>query len=190
MEITEACSYLCGSIATKLSIQNTHTMSKTYFTPTHKNGRRLSKADRKAANQAKWAKMQAKTPTKAKLNPRKLEAVAEVFDFSYIDACARTYTPLPEEKSKPKAKRKSKAKHNSKRVNRNDKLEAQAQRLSRGTAGTNPAPVNEPKAMATSIPSADMEIYDLCNGDPVAAARHAAYMTNTDTEDVVFEDVL
>ena len=184
MEITEACSYLCGSIATKLSIQNTHNMTKSYFTPTHKNGRKLSKADRKAANQAKWAKMQAKTPTKAKLNPRKLEAVAEVFDFSYIDACARTYTPLPEEK------RKSKAKRNSKRVNRNDKLEAQAQRLSRGTAGTNPAPVNEPKAMATSIPSADMEIYDLCNGDPVAAARHAAYMTLTNTEDVVFEDVL
>ena len=170
-------------------------MTKSYFTPTHKNGRKLSKAERKAANQAKWAKMQTKTKSsskksKAKLNPRKLEAVAEVFDFSYIDACARTYTPLPEEKSKPKAKRKSKAKRNSKGVNRNDKLEAQAQRLSRGTAGTNPAPTKEPKAMATSIPSADMEIYDLCGGDPVAAARHAAYMTLTDTEDVVFEDVL
>ena len=172
-------------------------MKNTFFTPTHdSNGRKLSKADRRIANKAKHAaskaaaKKSSKKTTKAKLNPRKVEAVAEAFDFSYIDACARTYTPLPEEKSKPKAKRKSKAKRNSKRVNRNDKLEAQAQRLSRGTAGTNPAPVNEPKAMATSIPSADMSIFDLCNGDPVAAARHAAYMTLTDTEDVVFEDVL
>ena len=156
-------------------LKTSHIMAKPY-TPTHdKNGRKLSKAERRIANKAKYAKAKksSKKTTKAKLNPRKVEAVAEAFDFSYIDACARTYTPLTEEKSKPKRKAK---KRKSKRLSHNDKLEAQAQRLSRGTAGTEPAPTKEPSAMATSKPSADMEIFDLCGGDPVAAARHASFM--------------
>jgi len=173
-------------------------MKNTFFTPTHdKNGRKLSKAERKAANKAKWAKMQriydplAKTKSskktkKAKLNPRKVEAVAEAFDFSYIDACARTYTPLPEEKSKPKRKAK---KRKSKRLSHNDKLEAQAQRLSRGTAGTEPAPAKEPSAMATSKPSANMAIFDLCGGDPVAAARHSAFL-GMGLDAVTLDDIL
>ena len=171
-------------------------MKNTFFTPTHdSNGRKLSKADRRIANKAKHAaskaaaKKSSKKTTKAKLNPRKVEAVAEAFDFSYIDACSKTYIPLPEEKSKPKRKAKRKAKHNSKRVTRNDKLEAQAQRLSRGTAGTEPALTKEPSAMPTSKPSADMEIFDLCGGDPVAAARHSAFL-GMGLDAVTLDDIL
>ena len=168
-------------------------MKNTFFTPTHdSNGRKLSKADRRIANKAKHAAMKAaakkssKKTTKAKLNPRKVEAVAEAFDFSYIDACSKTYIPLPEEKSKPKRKAK---KRKSKRLSHNDKLEAQAQRLSRGTAGTEPAPAKEPSAMPTSKPSADMEIFDLCNGDPVAAARHSAFL-GMGLDAVTLDDIL
>tara|TARA_R110000824_G_scaffold46889_2_gene134270 strand:- start:1304 stop:1810 length:507 start_codon:yes stop_codon:yes gene_type:complete len=168
-------------------------MKNTFFTPTHdSNGRKLSKAERKAANKAKHAaskaaaKKSSKKTTKAKLNPRKVEAVAEAFDFSYIDACARTYTPLPEEKSKPKRKAK---KRKSKRLSHNDKLEAQAQRLSRGTAGTEPALTKEPSAMATSKPSANMAIFDLCEGDPVAAARHSAFL-GMGLDAVTLDDIL
>ena len=168
-------------------------MKNTFFTPTHdSNGRKLSKADRRIANKAKHAAMKAaakkssKKTTKAKLNPRKVEAVAEAFDFSYIDACSKTYIPLPEEKSKPKRKAK---KRKSKRLSHNDKLEAQAQRLSRGTAGTEPALTKEPSAMATSKPSADMEIFDLCNGDPVAAARHSAFL-GMGLDAVTLDDIL
>ena len=171
-------------------------MKNTFFTPTHdSNGRKLSKADRRIANKAKHAaskaaaKKSSKKTTKAKLNPRKVEAVAEAFDFSYIDACSKTYIPLPEEKSKPKRKAKRKAKHNSKRVTRNDKLEAQAQRLSRGTAGTEPAPAKEPSAMATSKPSANMAIFDICDGDPVAAARHSAFL-GMGLDAVTLDDIL
>ena len=168
-------------------------MKNTFFTPTHdSNGRKLSKAERRIANKAKHAAMKAaakkssKKTKKAKLNPRKVEAVAEAFDFSYIDACARTYTPLPEEKSKPKRKAK---KRKSKRLSHNDKLEAQAQRLSRGTAGTEPAPAKEPSAMATSKPSANMAIFDLCGGDPVAAARHSAFL-GMGLDAVTLDDIL
>ena len=168
-------------------------MKNTFFTPTHdSNGRKLSKADRRIANKAKHAAMKAaakkssKKTTKAKLNPRKVEAVAEAFDFSYIDACSKTYIPLPEEKSKPKRKAK---KRKSKRLSHNDKLEAQAQRLSRGTAGTEPAPAKEPSAMPTSKPSADMEIFDLCGGDPVAAARHSAFL-GMGLDAVTLDDIL
>ena len=168
-------------------------MKNTFFTPTHdSNGRKLSKADRRIANKAKHAaskaaaKKSSKKTTKAKLNPRKVEAVAEAFDFSYIDACARTYTPLPEEKSKPKRKAK---KRKSKRLSHNDKLEAQAQRLSRGTAGTEPALTKEPSAMATSKPSANMAIFDLCEGDPVAAARHSAFL-GMGLDAVTLDDIL
>ena len=168
-------------------------MKNTFFTPTHdSNGRKLSKAERKAANKAKHAAMKAaakkssKKTTKAKLNPRKVEAVAEAFDFSYIDACSKTYIPLPEEKSKPKRKAK---KRKSKRLSHNDKLEAQAQRLSRGTAGTEPALTKEPSAMATSKPSANMAIFDLCDGDPVAAARHSAFL-GMGLDAVTLDDIL
>tara|TARA_R100001443_G_scaffold19976_1_gene31830 strand:+ start:590 stop:1087 length:498 start_codon:yes stop_codon:yes gene_type:complete len=165
-------------------------MTKSFFTPTHdKNGRKLSKAERRAANKAKHAaskKSSKKAAPKAELNPRKVQAVAEAFDFSYIDACARTYTPLPEEKSKPKRKSK---KRKSKRLSHNDKLEAQAQRLSRGTAGNEPALAKEPKAMATSKPSAQMEIFDLAGGDPVAAARHAAFL-GMGLDAVTLDDIL
>ena len=168
-------------------------MKNTFFTPTHdSNGRKLSKADRRIANKAKHAAMKAaakkssKKTTKAKLNPRKVEAVAEAFDFSYIDACSKTYIPLPEEKSKPKRKAK---KRKSKRLSHNDKLEAQAQRLSRGTAGTEPAPAKEPSAMPTSKPSANMAIFDLCDGDPVAAARHSAFL-GMGLDAVTLDDIL
>ena len=168
-------------------------MKNTFFTPTHdSNGRKLSKADRRIANKAKHAaskaaaKKSSKKTTKAKLNPRKVEAVAEAFDFSYIDACSKTYIPLPEEKSKPKRKAK---KRKSKRLSHNDKLEAQAQRLSRGTAGTEPALTKEPSAMPTSKPSADMEIFDLCGGDPVAAARHSAFL-GMGLDAVTLDDIL
>jgi len=164
-------------------------MKNTFFTPKHdSNGRKLSKAERRIANKAKHAsaKKSSKKTTKAKLNPRKVEAVAEAFDFSYIDACSKTYIPLPEEKSKPKRKAK---KRKSKRLSHNDKLEAQAQRLSRGTAGTEPALTKEPSAMATSKPSADMEIFDLCNGDPVAAARHSAFL-GMGLDAVTLDDIL
>ena len=168
-------------------------MKNTFFTPTHdSNGRKLSKADRRIANKAKHAAMKAaakkssKKTTKAKLNPRKVEAVAEAFDFSYIDACSKTYIPLPEEKSKPKRKAK---KRKSKRLSHNDKLEAQAQRLSRGTAGTEPALTKEPSAMATSKPSANMAIFDLCDGDPVAAARHSAFL-GMGLDAVTLDDIL
>lgn len=166
-------------------------MAKPYYTPTHdKNGRKLSKAERRIANKAKYAAERATSKpakaAKAKLNPRKVKAVAEAFDFAYMDAVSRTYEALPEPLPSAKPKRK---KRNSKRVNRNDKLEAQAQRLSRGTAGTNPAPTKEPKAMATSIPSADMEIYDLCGGDPVAAARHSAFL-GMGLDAVTLDDIL
>ena len=168
-------------------------MKNTFFTPTHdSNGRKLSKADRRIANKAKHAaskaaaKKSSKKTTKAKLNPRKVEAVAEAFDFSYIDACSKTYIPLPEEKSKPKRKAK---KRKSKRLSHNDKLEAQAQRLSRGTAGTEPALTKEPSAMATSKPSANMAIFDLCEGDPVAAARHSAFL-GMGLDAVTLDDIL
>ena len=168
-------------------------MKNTFFTPTHdSNGRKLSKAERKAANKAKHAaskaaaKKSSKKTTKAKLNPRKVEAVAEAFDFSYIDACSKTYIPLPEEKSKPKRKAK---KRKSKRLSHNDKLEAQAQRLSRGTAGTEPAPAKEPSAMPTSKPSANMAIFDICDGDPVAAARHSAFL-GMGLDAVTLDDIL
>ena len=168
-------------------------MKNTFFTPTHdSNGRKLSKADRRIANKAKHAaskaaaKKSSKKTTKAKLNPRKVEAVAEAFDFSYIDACSKTYIPLPEEKSKPKRKAK---KRKSKRLSHNDKLEAQAQRLSRGTAGTEPALTKEPSAMATSKPSANMAIFDICDGDPVAAARHSAFL-GMGLDAVTLDDIL
>jgi hypothetical protein len=173
--MTESCSYLWAIDCNKAVASKLHRMS---YTPTHdKNGCKLSKAERRIANKAKYAAERAASKpakaAKAKLNPRKVKAVAEAFDFAYMDAVSRTYEALPEPLPVAKPKRN---KRKAKRVSSNDRLEAQAQRLSRGLAGTEAAITKEPSAMKSSTPSADMDIYELAGGDPVAAARHAVYM--------------
>ena len=173
-------------------------MAKPYYTPTHdKNGRKLSKAERRIANKAKYAATRAAKPAKAakakaKLNPRKVAAVAEAFDFSYIDACARTYEALPEPLPAAKPKRK---KRKAKRISSNDRLEAQAQRLSTGISETYlPTPVDrslyESKALKyTKDEEVDMTIFELAGGDPVAAARHSAFL-GMGLDAVTLDDIL
>ena len=177
--MTESCSYLWAIDCNKAVVSKLHRMS---YTPTHhENGRKLTKVERRVANKAKYAAERAaskptkatKAAPKAKLNPRKVKAVAEAFDFAYMDAVSRTYEALPEQLPAAKPKRN---KRKAKRVSSNDRLEAQAQRLSRGLAGTEAPLTKEPSAMKSSTPSADMDIYELAGGDPVAAARHAVYM--------------
>lgn len=155
--------------------------AKTTYTPTHcpETGRKLTRAERREANKAKFAKEQAakrksakpkakKKPVYDKRGRRDDQAVKEMFEridkkladngvkpktakqsradvlceqygltmeqmFDIMDACqsANTYTPVDvQEDTTPPAPKRTKAKRKTKRKTKNDKLEAQAQRLS------------------------------------------------------------
>ena len=129
--------------------------AKTTYTPTHcpETGRKFTRAERREANKAKFAQEQAATrksakpkATKRKAKPKAKAKTAkqsradilckqygltmeQMFDI--MDACqtANTYTPVDvqEDDTPPAPKRK---KRTTKRKTKNDKLEAQAQRLS------------------------------------------------------------
>jgi len=127
--------------------------AKTTYTPTHcpETGRKLTRAERREANKAKFAQEQAAKrksakpkATKRKATPKAKATTAkqsrasvlckeygltmeQMFDI--MDACqtANTYTPVDvQEDDTPPAPKRTKAK----RKTKNDKLEAQAQRLS------------------------------------------------------------
>jgi len=126
-------------------------MSAKTYTPTHcpETGRKYTRAERREANKAKFAQEQAakRKSAKPKATKRKPKAKAklsragvlceqygltmmELFDI--VDACqtANTYTPVDvQEDDTPPAPKRTKAKR-TKRKTKNDKLEAQAQRLS------------------------------------------------------------
>ena len=124
-------------------------MSAKTYTPTHcpETGRKLTRAERRAANKAKFAQEQAAKrksakpkATKRKAKPKaktakqsRADVLCEQYGltmeqmFDIMDACqsANTYTPVDvqEDTTPPAPKR-------TKRKTKNDKLEAQAQRLS------------------------------------------------------------
>ena len=125
-------------------------MSAKTYTPTHcpETGRKYTRAERRAANKAKFAQEQAakrksakpkatKRKPKAKAKPAKqsrADVLCEQYGltmeqmFDIMDACqtANTYTPVDvqEDDTTPPAPNRTK------RKTKNDKLEAQAQRLS------------------------------------------------------------
>ena len=121
-------------------------MSAKTYTPTHcpETGRKLTRAERREANKAKFAQEQAtkrKGKAKAKAKAKATTAKQSRADilckqygltmeqmFDIVDACqtANTYTPVDveEDDTPPAPKRKTK------RKTKNEKLEAQAQRLS------------------------------------------------------------
>lgn len=124
-------------------------MSAKTYTPTHcpETGRKLTRAERREANKAKFAQEQAAKrksakpkATKRKAKPKaktakqsRADVLCEQYGltmeqmFDIVDACqtANTYTPVDvqEDTTPPAPKR-------TKRKTKNDKLEAQAQRLS------------------------------------------------------------
>lgn len=124
--------------------------AKTTYTPTHcpETGRKLTRAERREANKAKFAQEQAakrksanpkatkpKRKTKAQAKQSRADVLAKQYGltmeqmFDIMDACqtANTYVPVDvQEDDTPPAPKRTKAKRKSK----NDKLEAQAQRLS------------------------------------------------------------
>ena len=132
-------------------------MSAQTYTPTHcpETGRKLTRAERRAANKAKFAQEQAakRKSAKPKATKRKAKPKAKAKTakqsradvlckqygltmeqmFDIMDACqsANTYTPVDvqEDDTTPPAPKRTKAKR-TKRKTKNDKLEAQAQRLS------------------------------------------------------------
>ena len=129
--------------------------AKTTYTPTHcpETGRKLTRAERRAANKAKFAQEQAAKrksakpkATKRKAKPKaktakqsRADVLCEQYGltmeqmFDIMDACqtANTYTPVDvqEDDTTPPAPKRTKAKR-TKRKTKNDRLEAQAQRLS------------------------------------------------------------
>ena len=131
-------------------------MSAQTYTPTHcpETGRKLTRAERRAANKAKFAQEQAAKrksakpkATKRKAKPKakaktakqsRADVLCEQYGltmeqmFDIMDACqtANTYTPVDvQEDTTPPAPKRTKAKR-TKRKTKNDRLEAQAQRLS------------------------------------------------------------
>jgi len=132
-------------------------MSAQTYTPTHcpETGRKLTRAERREANKAKFAqeqtakrksakpkaaKRKAKPKAKAKTAKQsRADVLCEQYGltmeqmFDIMDACqsANTYTPVDvQEDTTPPAPKRTKAKRTTKRKTKNDKLEAQAQRLS------------------------------------------------------------
>ena len=124
--------------------------AKTTYTPTHcpETGRKLTRAERRAANKAKFAQEQAAKRKSAKPKPKakaktakqsRADVLCEQYGltmeqmFDIMDACqtANTYTPVDvqEDDTTPPAPKRTKAKR-TKRKTKNDRLEAQAQRLS------------------------------------------------------------
>jgi hypothetical protein len=130
-------------------------MSAKTYTPTHcpETGRKLTRAERREANKAKFAQEQAAKrksakpkATKRKAKPKaktakqsRADVLCEQYGltmeqmFDIMDACqtANTYTPVDvqEDDTTPPAPKRTKAKR-TKRKTKNDRLEAQAQRLS------------------------------------------------------------
>ena len=131
-------------------------MSAQTYTPTHcpETGRKLTRAERREANKAKFAQEQAAKrksakpkATKRKAKPKakaktakqsRADVLCEQYGltmeqmFDIMDACqtANTYTPVDvqEDDTTPPAPKRTK--RTTKRKTKNDKLEAQAQRLS------------------------------------------------------------
>lgn len=129
-------------------------MSAQTYTPTHcpETGRKLTRAERREANKAKFAQEQAAKrksakpkATKRKAKPKaktakqsRADVLCEQYGltmeqmFDIMDACqtANTYTPVDvqEDTTPPAPKRTKRTK--AKRKTKNDRLEAQAQRLS------------------------------------------------------------
>lgn len=131
-------------------------MSAQTYTPTHcpETGRKLTRAERREANKAKFAQEQAAKrksakpkATKRKAKPKakaktakqsRADVLCEQYGltmeqmFDIMDACqtANTYTPVDvqEDDTMPPAPKRTK--RTTKRKTKNDKLEAQAQRLS------------------------------------------------------------
>ena len=130
-------------------------MSAKTYPPTHcpETGRKLTRAERREANKAKFAQEQAAKrksakpkATKRKAKPKaktakqsRADVLCEQYGltmeqmFDIMDACqtANTYTPVDvqEDDTTPPAPKRTKAKR-TKRKTKNDRLEAQAQRLS------------------------------------------------------------
>ena len=123
--------------------------AKTTYTPTHcpETGRKFTRAERREANKAKFAQEQAtkrksakpkatKRKTKAKAKQSRADILGKQYGltmeqmFDIMDACqtANTYTPVDvqEDDTTPPTPKRTKTK----RKTKNDKLEAQAQRLS------------------------------------------------------------
>ena len=129
-------------------------MSAQTYTPTHcpETGRKLTRAERREANKAKFAQEQAakrksaKPKAKRKAKPKaktakqsRADVLCEQYGltmeqmFDIMDACqtANTYTPVDvqeDDTTHPAPKRTKRTK--AKRKTKNDRLEAQAQRLS------------------------------------------------------------
>lgn len=94
--------------------------SSATFTPTHTaEGRKLTRAERKAANKAKWAAMQAAKAAERKAKPKTI--VLPPLDPAVWEQLGVTPPPAPKPKRKRKGKRKPTV---------NERLEAQAQRAS------------------------------------------------------------
>lgn len=129
-------------------------MSAKTYTPTHcpETGRKLTRAERREANKAKFAQEQAakrksaKPKAKRKAKPKaktakqsRADVLCEQYGltmeqmFDIMDACqtANTYTPVDvqEDDTTPPAPKRTK-RTKAKRKTKNDRLEAQAQRLS------------------------------------------------------------
>lgn len=129
-------------------------MSAQTYTPTHcpETGRKLTRAERREANKAKFAQEQAakrksaKPKAKRKAKPKaktakqsRADVLCEQYGltmeqmFDIMDACqtANTYTPVDvqEDDTTPPAPKRTK-RTKAKRKTKNDRLEAQAQRLS------------------------------------------------------------
>ena len=90
------------------------------FTPTHTaEGRKLTRAERRAANKAKWAAMQAAKAAERKAKPKTI--VIPPLDPAVWEQLGVTPKPKPKQASKPKRKGKPTS---------NERLEARAQRES------------------------------------------------------------
>lgn len=138
-------------------------MANVHYTPTHcpDTGRKFTRAERKAANKAKFQATLTSKPSPAKASKSKRKSAskpakaerptltAKQFEgmvkrnmrltkAQLVDIIMSGYEVKSEPASKPASKPTSKRKP--KRMSKNTKLEVQAQRMSRGTAQTYIAP--------------------------------------------------
>jgi len=172
-------------------------MSAKTYTPTHcpETGRKLTRAERREANKAKFAQEQAakrksakpktakpkrKAKAKAKAKQSRADVLCKQYGltmeqmFDIMDACqtANTYTPVDvQEDTTPPAPKRTKTK----RKTKNDKLEAQAQRLSnRASAKRN---VSKTEVVCDDKPTAASPFGTRTEVDapaPKAKAQHPA----------------
>lgn len=139
-----------------------------YYTPKFdETGRKLTRAERRAANKAKYAQERAQAQAQAPAQERKQ---------AKTEAIAKGIMKTPS-KRKPSG---------------NERLEAQAQRLSRGTCESYLPAEQEPasKRKHKPTPQAPRDIFEAAGCDPIAAARHSAWVFGLSMDEVSLEDVL